>query len=68
MNDPADDTAIINPWFATCVARKMRLKPCKLLLTKPDRISIQQSSPFGDLESRHFPIRESGGFCEVAAR
>ena len=34
MNDPADDTAIINPWFATCVARKMRVKPCKLLLTK----------------------------------
>lgn len=25
MNDPADDTAIINPWFAACVARKMRL-------------------------------------------
>ena len=38
MNDPADDTAIINPWFAACVARKMRLKPCKLLLTKPERI------------------------------
>jgi hypothetical protein len=25
MNDPANDTAIINPWFAACVARKMRL-------------------------------------------
>jgi hypothetical protein len=25
MNDPADDSAIINPWFAACVAWKMRL-------------------------------------------
>ena len=59
MNDPADDTAIINPWFATCVARKMRLKPCKLRVAKPERISIHQWSPFGDLESRRVPIRES---------
>src|SRR6516164_2425785 len=42
MNDPADDTAIINPRFAACVARKMRLKPCKLLVAKPERISIHQ--------------------------
>jgi hypothetical protein len=51
MNDPADDTAIINPWFATCVARKMRLKPCKLLVAKPESVSIHQWSPFGDLET-----------------
>jgi len=28
MYDPADDTAIINPWLVACVARKIRLKPC----------------------------------------
>ena len=42
MNDPADDTAIINPWFAACVAWKMRLKPCKLPVAKPERVSIHQ--------------------------
>jgi hypothetical protein len=55
VNDPVDDTAIINPWFAACVVRKMRLQPCKLLVAKPERVSI---------ESRRALIREIS-LCEM---
>jgi len=40
MNDPADDTAIIGPWFATRIARKIRLKPRKLIIVQPEAVAI----------------------------
>jgi len=53
MDDPADDAAIVDPWLASRIGRKMRLKPRELPLVQPKIISIHQRSPFGDLESRN---------------
>src|SRR5512135_502951 len=59
MDNPADNTAIINPRLTARVARKMRHKPSKLILAQPEAVSIHPWSPFEDLESQHAPIRES---------
>ena len=53
MYDAADDTAIIDPWFAACIRRKMRLKPRKLCGVQPEIISNHYRSPFGDRESQN---------------
>ena len=53
MDDPADDAAVIDPWLAARVGRKMRLKSCKLSRTQPEIGPIHQRSPFGDFESRN---------------
>jgi hypothetical protein len=55
MNDPTDDAAIIDPWFAARVSRKMRREPSELIHDQPEIISIHQQSPFGDLESGNAP-------------
>ena len=54
MNDPADDAAVIDPWFAAGVGW-MRRKPRELPLIKPELIAIHDGSPFGDLESQNDP-------------
>lgn len=59
MNDTADDAAIIDPRFATCVGRKMRLKPHELSLVQPEIALIHQRSPFGDLESQNAQITKT---------
>ncbi len=56
MNDPADDTAVVDPRFAARIAGEMRLKPRELSLVQPKTISIHERSPFGDLESRNARI------------
>ncbi len=42
MDDPADDVAIIDPWFAARIARKMRFKACELFPAQPEIIPIHQ--------------------------
>ncbi|TWA78717.1 hypothetical protein FBZ85_10519 [Azospirillum brasilense] len=57
-DDPADHTAIINAGLATGVARKLRLKPPKLLHHQPELTVAQYKAPFQDFESND-SIRES---------
>jgi len=48
--------AIVAPWLAAHIARKMRLKPRELFLAQLEIVSIHQRSPVGDLESRNVSI------------
>jgi hypothetical protein len=52
MDDPADDTAIINPRLAPSVGRQRRFEPCKLPRAQPKMFAIHRSSSFGDRESQ----------------
>lgn len=58
MNNPADDTPIVDPRFAARISRKMRFKPRELCLAQPKTISIHEWSPFGDLESKNARIEK----------
>src|ERR1700761_6329890 len=51
MHDAADHPAIIHARLASCIGRKMRLKPCVLRVSEPEVPLIHKRSPFGDLES-----------------
>src|ERR1700722_4287499 len=53
MHDAADHPPIIDSRLATCIGRKMQLKPRELPFVQPEAVSIHQRSPFGDLESRN---------------
>lgn len=52
MHNAADDTTIVDPRLTTRVRRQVRFKPCELGVGQPEKISIQQRSPSGNLESR----------------
>jgi hypothetical protein len=56
MNDPSDNAAIIDPWLAAPIARKMRLMPRELFLAQPEIISIHQWSSFEGLASQNVSI------------
>ena len=64
VHDSADDPAIIDPRFATCICGKMRLEPRELSFVQPETVSIHQWSPFGDFESQNVrngnPVYGSG--------
>ena len=46
MDDPADDTAIVNSLYATDIGRQMRLDPKPLLVAQPKQIPAHDPGPF----------------------
>lgn len=55
MHDTADDAAVIDPGLASGVARKVRLKPCKLLHRQPELTVAHRKAPFQGVESQRLP-------------
>jgi len=56
MDDPTNHAAVIDPWFAAGIGRKMRREPRELPLIQPKLIAIHDGSPFGNLESQNAPV------------
>lgn len=55
MDDPADHTSVIHARLASGVARKVRLKPSKLLDRQPKLTVVHHKAPFRGFESQRFP-------------